>query len=48
MTATTSGKPATTGWTEGWGLFWTLTLALAAMALAFLVAIGWDTEAIGW
>ncbi|WP_188235973.1 ferric reductase-like transmembrane domain-containing protein [Sphingopyxis sp. LK2115] len=44
MTATTSGKPATTGWTEGWGLFWTLTLALAAMALAFLVAIGWDTE----
>ncbi|BBB13202.1 hypothetical protein [Sphingopyxis sp. FD7] len=44
MTATTTGTLAPSGWTEGWGLFWTLTLALAAMALAFLFAIGWDTE----
>ncbi len=41
MTATTT---ETTGWLEGWGLFWTLTAALAAMSLAFLFAIGWDTD----
>ncbi|KTE06555.1 ferric reductase-like transmembrane domain-containing protein [Sphingopyxis sp. H115] len=44
MTATTTGTPAKTGWAEGWGLFRTLTLALSAMALGFLFAIGWDTE----
>ncbi len=45
MTAITTGATGPTkGWAEGWGLFWTLTLALAAMALAFLFAIGWDTD----
>ena len=45
MTATTTGAAAPTkGWAEGWGLFWTLTGALAAMSLGFLFAIGWDTE----
>lgn len=34
----------TTGWTEGWGLFWTLTLTLAAMSLGFLFVLGWDTD----
>jgi DMSO/TMAO reductase YedYZ heme-binding membrane subunit len=32
-------------WTEGWRLFWLLSLALAAMALALLVAAGGGTEA---
>lgn len=31
-------------WTEGWGLFWLLTLALAAMALGLLFAAGWGTD----
>ena len=44
MTATTTGTPATKGWTEGWGLFWTLTLTLAAMSLGFLFVLGWDTD----
>ncbi len=44
MTATTTGTPATKGWAEGWGLFWTLTAALAAMSLGFLLVIGWDTD----
>lgn len=35
---------ATTGWTEGWGLFRTLTLTLAAMSLGFLFVLGWDTD----
>ena len=34
----------TTGWAEGWGLFWTLTLTLAAMSLGFLFVLGWDTD----
>lgn len=42
MTATTT--TATKGWAEGWGLFWTLTAALAAMSLGFLFVIGWDTD----
>lgn len=45
MTATTTtATTATKGWAEGWGLFWTLTLALAAMALGFLFVLGWDTD----
>ena len=45
MTAITTGAAVPTrGWAEGWGLFWTLTGALAAMSLGFLFAIGWDTE----
>lgn len=44
MTTTTTGTPATKGWTEGWGLFWTLTLTLAAMSLGFLFVLGWDTD----
>lgn len=44
MTATTTGTPATKGWTEGWGLFLTLTLTLAAMSLGFLFVLGWDTD----
>lgn len=45
MTAITTGAAVPTrGWAEGWGLFWTLTGALAAMSLSFLFAIGWDTE----
>lgn len=44
MTATTTGTPATKGWTEGWGLFWTLTFALAAMSLGFLFVLGWGTD----
>ena len=45
MTAITTGATVPTkGWAEGWGLFWALTLALAAMSLAFLFAIGWDTD----
>lgn len=45
MTAITTGATAPTkGWTEGWGLFWMLTAALAAMSLGFLFAIGWDTD----
>ncbi len=45
MTAITTGAAVPTrGWAEGWGLFWTLTCALAAMSLGFLFAIGWDTE----
>jgi sulfoxide reductase heme-binding subunit YedZ len=34
----------TAKWTEGWRLFWLLTLALAAMALGLLFATGWGTE----
>lgn len=45
MTGITTGAAVPTrGWAEGWGLFWTLTGALAAMSLGFLFAIGWDTE----
>lgn len=45
MTAITTGAAVPTrGWAEGWGFFWTLTGALAAMSLGFLFAIGWDTE----
>jgi DMSO/TMAO reductase YedYZ heme-binding membrane subunit len=44
MTAMTTGTTATKGWAEGWRLFWTLTLALAAMTLGFLFVIGWDTD----
>lgn len=45
MTAITTGAAVPTrGWAEGWGLFWTLTVALAAMSLGFLFAIGWDTD----
>ena len=45
MTATTTtATTATKGWAEGWGLFWTLTVALAAMALGFLFVLGWDTD----
>lgn len=40
----TVAKAATKGWAEGWGLFWTLTLALAAMALGFLFVMGWGTD----
>lgn len=31
-------------WTEGWGLFWLLTLALAAMAAGLLFVAGWSTD----
>lgn len=34
----------TAKWTEGWRLFWLLTLALAAMALGLLFAAGWGAE----
>lgn len=34
----------TAKWTEGWRLFWLLTLSLAAMALGLLFAAGWGTE----
>ncbi|MBK6412694.1 ferric reductase-like transmembrane domain-containing protein [Sphingopyxis sp.] len=44
MTAMTTGTTATKGCNESWRLFWTLTLALAAMTLGFLFVIGWDTD----
>lgn len=34
----------TAKWTESWRLFWLLSLVLAAMALALLVAAGWSTD----
>lgn len=33
-----------TGRFEGWRVFWTMTLALAAMSLIFLATLGWGTE----